>query len=120
MNIRMKPPMTFEPVGERVRVVAGGSVVADSEDAIYLNERGRSPVVYVPLRDVKAGVLEPTDHSSQCHLKGAANYFSLRLDDGRVLENAVWQYANPKDGAEELADLVAFYAHLIDDVRIGD
>ena len=56
----------------------------------------------------------PTDNSTHCELKGEANYYTIRLQDGRVFDNAVWQYADPKAGLAELSDRVAFYGHVID------
>ena len=41
------------PAGVRVRVTFNGEVIADTRDAIKLEESGYSPVYYVPRRDVK-------------------------------------------------------------------
>ncbi|MGE0653061.1 MAG: DUF427 domain-containing protein [Alphaproteobacteria bacterium] len=119
MNISYKDPITIEPVSERVRVMIDGVAIADSTDVIRLKEIGHAPVLYVPIEDVRAGVLVPTEHSSRCPLKGEANYYSLRLDSGRVIDNAVWQYAHPKPGVPELANRVAFYPQFVDDFLIG-
>lgn len=111
--------LVLEPVSDRVRVIARGVTVADSRDVLRLKEGGLAPVFYFPLSDVRRDLLVPTDHATSCALKGAANYYSLRLD-GRTIENAVWQYSAPKPGVPELADRVAFYPHLIDEFRVGD
>ena len=83
------------------------------------HEVSHLPVLYFPIKDVKPGALVPTDRATQCALKGEANYYSLRLADGREIENAVWQYSHPYPGLGELADRVAFYAH-VGDFRIGE
>jgi uncharacterized protein (DUF427 family) len=119
MNINYKEPLTLEPVGERVRVIIDGVAVADSNDVIRLREIGHSPVLYIPIKDIVPGVLVPTSHTSHCPLKGEANYYSVHLSNGRVIDNAVWQYAHPKDGVPELADRVAFYSRFVDDFVIG-
>lgn len=100
-------------VDERVRALSNGAVIVDTTDAIRLVEGSRQPVYYVPKADV-AGELIPTDHSTSCGVKGEASYYSLRLRDGREFDNAVWQYANPKDGLDALADHVAIYDYVID------
>lgn len=120
MNVRIDPPVATEPVGERVRVVVGGEELVDTQHAVWLKESGRSPVLYFPLDDVRAGALIPTDETSSCGLKGDANYYSIQLNDGRVLENAVWQYGTPNKEVPDLANRVAFYANHVDDFRMGD
>ncbi len=120
MNIRPKPLITIEPVGERVRVVIKGEVIADTSEAIRLFEVGHSPVFYFPIKDIKPGALIPTARTSHCPLKGDANYYSIRLGDGRVIDNGVWQYSHPYPGLPQLADRVAFYSHYVDDFRTGE
>jgi uncharacterized protein (DUF427 family) len=92
----------------------GDVAIVDTVDALRLEEGRLPPVLYVPLADVRADLLSPTDHSTYCGLKGDANYYSLRLSDGRVFENAVWQYSHPKAGLDQLSHRVAFYGHVID------
>ena len=104
----------------RIKAMAGDSVVAESGNVIRLEEGGLPPVYYVPKADVRGELLTPTNHSTHCGLKGNASYYTLRLDDGREFENAVWQYASPKPGLEELADRVAFYGHVVDRWIAGD
>lgn len=108
------------PAGTRVRAMVGKTAVADSVDALLLEEAGRPPVYYLPLKDVRTDLLVPTAHSSHCPLKGDASYYSLRAPDGRLIENAVWRYANPKDLVPGIADCVAFYGHAIDRWIIGE
>ena len=98
----------------------GDSVIADSNDVVRMEEGSRPPVLYFPKSDVKGAILEPTDHSTQCGLKGDANYYSVRLDDGRVFENAVWQYSTPPNELNEIADRVAFYGDVIDRLVEGE
>ena len=101
-------------VGRRVKAMIGDTVVADSDNVVRLEEGSQSSVYYVPKADVQVDLLSPTDHSSSCGVKGDANYYTIRLSDGREFENAVWQYSQPKAGLEELADRVAFYGHVVD------
>lgn len=100
-------------VDERVRALSNGAVIVDTTNAILLVEGSRPPVYYVPKADV-AGDLIATDRTTSCGVKGEANYYSLRLSDGRAFDNAVWQYANPKDGLDALAGHVAIYDNVVD------
>jgi uncharacterized protein (DUF427 family) len=109
---RLRPgrlhPIDVEPAGGVVRVRYAGREIAASERALVLREARHRPVVYVPLEDVDAAVLEPSDHATYCPFKGEASYYSLR-DGDRVAEDAVWTYREPYDAVAAIAGHVAFY-----------
>ena len=95
---------------ERVRVTFKGEVIADTKDAVALEETMSgstvAPVVYyVPRKDVKMDRLARTSHRTHCPFKGDASYFSLK--DGP--ENAVWSYEQPYDEMSVIQDRLAFY-----------
>jgi len=73
----------------RVRAVCGTETVADSRRVKRLHETGHPPVYYFPMEDVCQDLLEATDHTTHCPVKGDATYWSVRVGD-RVAENAVW------------------------------
>jgi uncharacterized protein (DUF427 family) len=91
--------------GARVQVTFNGEVIADSGDAIRLEEGDYPAVFYFPRKDVKMDRLRRTTHSTHCPFKGDASYFSLV--DGP--ENAVWSYEQPYDEMMAIKDLLAFY-----------
>ena len=99
------------PAGVRVRVTVDGEVIADTRDAVALEESQSSssvlaPVVYyVPRKDVKMERLERTSHHTHCPFKGEASYYSLKGGP----ENAVWSYEKPYDEMTAIAGLLAFY-----------
>lgn len=103
----------LEPTGRRLRVVVAGEVIADSTDASVLHETGLMPVYYLPVEDVRADVLEASDHHTHCPFKGDASYHHVRVGD-EVRENGVWSYPEPLEGAPPLAGLVAFDFHAVD------
>ncbi len=114
MNITFKKSViSTEPVSEEVTAMVDGVTIAASTGVVLLREAGHSPVFYFPLADVRRELLVPTDRTSRCPLKGEANYYSIALPTGRVIDNAVWQYAQPKGGLDELSDRVAFYPNLV-------
>src|SRR5688500_316119 len=62
--------------GVRVQVTFNGEVIADSGDAIRLEEGDYPAVFYFPRKDVKMDRLRRTTHSTHCPFKGDASYFS--------------------------------------------
>ena len=57
-------PIAIAPAGERVVVRAGGEVIAETDDALTLEEAGYAPVQYIPLADVDASVLRRSEHQT--------------------------------------------------------
>ena len=94
-----------KPAGARVQVKLKGEVIADTRDAIRMEEGSYPPVYYFPRKDVKMDRLVRTDHSTHCPFKGDASYFSLKGG----AENAVWSYEQPFDEMLAIKELLAFY-----------
>jgi uncharacterized protein (DUF427 family) len=101
-------PITVTPAPGRVRVTFAGCLVVDTDRALEMREAHYPPVLYVPLEDVDAAVLEPSDHRTYCPYKGEAGYHTLRSGD-RVAADAVWHYSTPYDAVADIAGHVAFY-----------
>jgi uncharacterized protein (DUF427 family) len=110
-------PITVEPTKARVVVKAGGRVIADSRNALTLQESTYPAVQYIPLADVDSGVLERTDHETYCPYKGEAGYYSLNAGDVKG-ENAVWTYEKPYDAVAPIKDHVAFYPNVVDSIEL--
>ncbi|MEU4626854.1 DUF427 domain-containing protein [Actinoplanes sp. NPDC023801] len=107
-------PITITPTGSRVTVTAGGKVVADTENALTLQEASYPPVQYVPLADVDPALITATGHQTYCPYKGEASYWSLP-----EAENAVWGYPEPYEAVAAIKGHVAFYPDKAE-VRIAD
>jgi uncharacterized protein (DUF427 family) len=103
----------FETSPRRVRGVLAGETAVDSRDVKLLHETGLLPVWYFPDSNVRADLLQPSDHHTTCPFKGEASYRSLTVGD-RVVENAAWYYPNPIAGAPPLAGHLALYWHAMD------
>jgi uncharacterized protein (DUF427 family) len=103
----------LEPNHRRVRVMVDGVVVADTIGSIYLFEIGHQPVYYFPKDDIRFDLMEHTDRSTHCPRKGDAEYWSIVVGDRRI-ENAVWGYPVPIEGAPDLSGYVAFYWNKVD------
>jgi uncharacterized protein (DUF427 family) len=107
--------VTAKPAGVRVRVTFKGEIIADSRDAIALEESQYPPVYYLPRKDVKMQRLTRTTHSTHCPFKGDASYFSLVNGP----ENAVWSYEQPYDEMAAIKGMVAFYPDKVDAIDLS-
>ncbi len=116
-NFATPPPgmaLYLEPTPKRIRVEVGGETVADSRRAMLLHESGHLPRYYLPPEDVRADVLEPTDHTTHCPKKGDASYYTVRVGD-TLTENAAWYYPEPLEHAPAgLRGLISFYDGKVD------
>jgi uncharacterized protein (DUF427 family) len=109
-------PITIERSGARVRVTAGGRVVADTQHALTLRESDYPAVLYVPRDDVDMSLLERSEHRSYCPYKGDASYYSIGVD-GALRANAVWTYEAPHPAVAEIKDHLAFYPDRVDSIE---
>jgi uncharacterized protein (DUF427 family) len=105
-----KHRVVTRPAGIRVLVKFEGDVIADTSDAIALEETMEgstlAPVVYyIPRKDVRMERLVRTSHHTYCPFKGQASYYSI----GNGPDNAVWSYEAPYDEMLVLKELLAFY-----------
>ena len=104
--------IVIRPAGVRVCVTFNGEVVADSREAMRLEEGDYPPVYYVPRKDVKMERLIRTSHTTHCPHKGDATYYSL--SNGRTARNAVWSYEQPLSQAQAIKEHLAFYPDKVD------
>ena len=98
------------PAGARVRVTFHGEMIADTRDAVALEEGSYPVVYYIPRKDVRMDLLERTSHRTHCPYKGDASYYSIQ--DGPA--NAVWSYEQPKEDMLAIKGLLAFYPDKVD------
>jgi len=105
--------VTTEPSDKLVRVTVGGELVAESRRALALHETHLRTRWYLPIEDVREGVLEPSDTTSHCPYKGDASYYSVRAG-GELHPDLVWTYRDPIADVREIAGLVSFYDEKVD------
>jgi uncharacterized protein (DUF427 family) len=101
------------PSEQRVRIAVGGELVADSRRALALHESHHRTRWYLPLEDVREGVLEPSEKTSHCPFKGDASYYSVRAG-GELHPDLVWTYREPIPAVADIAGLVCFYDERVD------
>ncbi len=106
-------PITVTPTGRRVTVEVGGKVIADTTDALTLQESTYPAVQYLPLESVDPAVLRRTETTSYCPYKGEASYYSIATEGGEITD-AIWAYEAPYPSVIEIAGHVAFYPNKVD------
>ncbi len=102
-------PITVEPTGKHVTVRVNGEVVAESDNALTLQESTYPAVHYIAVGDVVASVLSSSDTTTYCPYKGDASYFHVTTAAGDTVEDAIWTYAAPYPAVAAIAGHVAFY-----------
>ncbi|MCU1415816.1 MAG: hypothetical protein JWN80_3156 [Microbacteriaceae bacterium] len=108
-------PITVKPNTGRIIVKVAGRVIADSVNALTLQEASYPPVQYIPRKDVDMALLERTDNATYCPYKGDCAYFSIPAG-GEKTANAVWTYETPYDAVIQIKDHLAFYTDRVDSI----
>lgn len=109
--------ITTRPSLRRVRVqLHDGTVVAESDRAVELDESGLPTRFYLPREDVRMELLEPSETTSHCPFKGDATYFSAP-----GAKDAFWVYETPsEEAAEPVGGLLAPWPGRVDVIVEGD
>jgi uncharacterized protein (DUF427 family) len=102
-----KDMIRIRPSGVRLCVSFNGERIADSTDALVMEEGNYPPVYYVPRKDVKMERIIRTSHTTHCPHKGDATYYSI--SNGQTVRNAAWSYEEPLANAAAIKGLLAFY-----------
>jgi uncharacterized protein (DUF427 family) len=101
-------PITIERNLSRVVVHIGGRVIADTEEALTLNEAGLRPVQYIPRADVDMTLLLRSGQAAHWPHKGEAAYFSVPVGGPRST-NAAWSFEAPLPAIAVIKDYIAFF-----------
>lgn len=112
-------PITLTPAPRRWRAAFAGHVIADTDDAIILQEAGYRPVVYFPRDDVAMEYMSRTAHTTHCPYKGDAAYYTVAMD-GELAENAVWTYEGPYPAMALIDGRLAFYPDKVEVYEVDD
>jgi len=102
-------PITVEPTGKHVTVRINGEVVAETDNALTLQESTYPAVQYIPRSDVVQTVLTSSDTTTYCPFKGDASYYTVTTAAGDTVEDAIWTYEQPYPAVADIAGHVAFY-----------
>ncbi len=102
-------PITVERTGRHVTVRVNGDVIAESDNALTLQESTYPAVQYIPIDDVVQTALTSSDTTTYCPYKGDASYFHVTTTSGDTVEDAIWTYQQPYPAVADIAGHVAFY-----------
>jgi uncharacterized protein (DUF427 family) len=109
-------PITVTQNPHRIRVMLGGFIIAETTQALTLQEATLPPVQYIPREDVRMDLLDPTEHHTHCPFKGDASYFTVN-GGGLVRENAAWSYEEPFPLVASIKEYLAFYPEKVDAIE---
>jgi uncharacterized protein (DUF427 family) len=109
-------PITIDRNLKRVVVSIGGTIVADTRQALILREAGYPPVQYIPREDVDMTLLERSAHTTYCPYKGDCAYYNIVSGGERTL-NAVWTYETAYDAVADIRNHLAFYPGRVDAIE---
>ncbi len=101
--------ISLRPVEGRVSVRIGEVVLAESDRATLLQERGCPPRWYLPREDVRLDLLRRTTTTTVCPFKGRATYWSFE-PAGAAGADVAWSYEDPITAVAAIRGLVCFYA----------
>ena len=112
-------PPRIEAVPQRIRVVLGGALIADTRSAWRVLETSHPPSYYLPPDAFVPGALRPYQKHSVCEWKGAADYWTI-MGGGRIERDAGWSYPDPHPAYAALQGHVAVYAGRMDACYVGE
>ena len=87
-----------------------GATIAESNDTVIVEGNH-----YFPADSLNRDLITFSNHRSGCPWKGQAHYHSLMVD-GKLNENAVWYYPEPKEAAANIKGRMAFWKGVV----VGD
>jgi uncharacterized protein (DUF427 family) len=105
------------PSSRLVQVHLNGELVAESRRSVMLLETGLPTRYYLLAEDVRPGILSPSDYSTGCPYKGWASYHHVTVG-GRLYENMVWFYRDPKPEVLRIKDRLSFLNEFVDRVVV--
>jgi uncharacterized protein (DUF427 family) len=96
------------PSPKRLRVKVGDIIVADTVDALLMQESDHLPVYYFPIKNVREEFLMASATTTESPFKGTATHYSMNTGV-TLVEDAGWRYLEPVQGCPPVADYMAFY-----------
>jgi uncharacterized protein (DUF427 family) len=105
-----------ERMEQRVTVIVDGEAIAETSNAIKVNETGHDPVIYIPKNDLKEIDLIKCGEYT-CPHKGHAELYTIR-HGAHDIENGAWSYDNPLTNLPELQGRVAFYPDKVQEIKV--
>ncbi|MAW87299.1 MAG: hypothetical protein CMJ42_12300 [Phyllobacteriaceae bacterium] len=100
--------ITVEPFDGVVNVRFIDAMLASTDRALVLREKGHDPVFYIPFDDIYFEMMHESQTRTQCPWKGEARYWSTGAV-GEAAADVMWAYEEPHGAARPIAGHGAFY-----------
>ncbi|MDE1167355.1 MAG: DUF427 domain-containing protein [Pseudomonas sp.] len=101
-------PITLTPFKGRITVRFADEVVAQSDQAIKLQEASYPPVFYLPRESANLALYQQSQHQTHCPYKGDASYYDLMAGEQHSA-NVAWSYEAPYPAMQAIKGYLAFY-----------
>ncbi len=111
-------PPALQKVPQRLRILCGGRILAETLAALRVLETHHAPTYYLPRGAFADGALAPAGRRSFCEWKGRAHYLDLDFGGYRT-PAAAWDYPDPTPAFRALLGHVAIYAGAVDEAWVG-
>ncbi len=118
-------PPRLEPTSDRIHVVHGAILIADTTKAFRVLETSHPPVYYIPQDDTAMQYIKQSPRrGSFCEFKGVATYWSIDITGASetperiVVPDAAWSYAHPTSAFAPIRNHLAFYASKVDECTV--
>lgn len=102
-------------IKHQVQVIYNQTVIAESTNALLLQENNYQPLYYFPKIDVHMQFLQSSSKKSFCPYKGDARYWSITVGKKQV-EIAAWCYESPFTEIGIIKNCLSFYPDVIDEI----
>jgi len=79
------------------------TVLAESDETVVVENNH-----YFPIASLNKEYFTDSNKTSFCPWKGTASYYSIEVE-GNQNADAAWYYPEPKEGASQIKDRVAFW-----------
>ncbi|MET3581996.1 uncharacterized protein (DUF427 family) [Mesorhizobium robiniae] len=106
-SARHPSALTISPFNGTVTVRFSDAIIASTERAKVVYEEGHDPVFYIPFEDIYFELLEKTNTTTRCPLKGTASYWRVQAVGGAA-DDFMWAYETPDTPALAIARHGAF------------
>jgi uncharacterized protein (DUF427 family) len=116
VHVHARDPLTrvdVLPSERHVRVELDGELIAESNRPHALFETHLPTRWYLPVDDVRADLLVPSDTVTRCPYKGTAAYWSIQTAE-RLHRDVAWFYPEPVVECPRIAGLVCFFNERVD------
>ncbi len=110
--------ISVEPLDGRVCAFRDGVPIAESANAKVVYETRLPPVIYFPMKDVRANLAENTERRTFCPFRGTATYFDLSIG-GDEIDAGAWAYNEAFPESAQVEGHVAFMPGVVTDFDLA-